>query len=124
MPRSSFTSASRRSTAAIFPLFEENTNPDLTADLKEGLDLGRDIGPDAPEVVQGLPLHGPTQWPDDLPGFRQTAEMYFAVMRALAENLMRGLALALDLDPSYFADKIDRPCAPMRLINFGDQMAR
>ena len=40
-----------------FPLFEENTDPTLTADLKEGFDIGRDLGPDTPEVRRGLPLH-------------------------------------------------------------------
>lgn len=104
-----------------FPLFEENTDPDLTADLKEGLDLGRDLGPDAPEVVQGLPLHGPNQWPDGLPGFRRTTEAYFAAMRGLAEDLMRGFALALGLAPDFFADKIDRPCASLRLLHYPPQ---
>lgn len=104
-----------------FPLFEENTDPTLTADLKEGLDLGRDLGPDAPEVTQGLPLHGPNQWPAALPGFRETAEAYFAAMRSLAETLMRGFALALDLEPEFFADKIDRPCASLRLLHYPPQ---
>jgi isopenicillin N synthase-like dioxygenase len=104
-----------------FPLFEENTDPDMTADLKEGLDLGRDLGADAPEVIQGLPLHGPNQWPDDLPGFRRTAEAYFGAMQGLAETLMRGLALALGLDAWFFADKIDRPCASLRLLHYPPQ---
>ncbi len=104
-----------------FPLFEENTDPDLTADLKEGLDLGRDLGPDAPEVRQGLPLHGPNQWPDGLPRFRDTTQAYFAAMRQLAETLMRGFALALGLAPDFFADKIDRPCASLRLLHYPPQ---
>jgi len=104
-----------------FPLFEENTDPDLTADLKEGLDLGRDLGSDAPEVVQGLPLHGPNQWPDSLPEFRDTTEAYFAAVRGLAETLMRGFALALGLRPEFFADKIDRPCASLRLLHYPPQ---
>ena len=104
-----------------FPLFEENTDPDLTADFKEGLDLGRDLGPEAPEVVQGLPLHGPNQWPEGLPDFRETTEAYFGAMRSLAETLMRGFALALDLAPDFFADKIDRPCASLRLLHYPPQ---
>lgn len=103
------------------PLFEENTDPALTADLKEALDLGRDLGPDAPEVVQGLPLHGPNQWPAGLPGFRETAVAYFGAMRTLAETLMRGFALALGLEPDHFAGKIDRPCASLRLLHYPPQ---
>lgn len=104
-----------------FPLFEENTDPDLTADLKEGFDMGRDLGPDAPEVVQCLPLHGPNQWPESLPKFRATAETYFAAMRSLAETLMRGFALALRLEPDFFADKVNRPLAQLRLLHYPPQ---
>lgn len=104
-----------------FPLFEENTDPNLTADLKEGLDIGRDLGPDAPEVKQGLPLHGPNQWPADLPGFKETEDAYFAAMTRLAETLMRGFALALGLKADFFADKIDRPCASHRLLHYPPQ---
>jgi isopenicillin N synthase-like dioxygenase len=104
-----------------FSLFEENTDPGLTADLKEGLDIGRELGPDDPEVRRGLPLHGPNQWPTDLPGFRTTTDAYFTAMRSLAETLMRGFALALDLTPDFFADKIDQPCASLRLLHYPPQ---
>jgi isopenicillin N synthase-like dioxygenase len=104
-----------------FPLFEENTDPNMTADLKEGFDLGRDLGPDAPEVRQGLPLHGPNQWPDQPPKFRATAEAYFAAMTGLASTLMRGFALALGLEADFFADKIDRPLAQLRLLHYPPQ---
>jgi len=104
-----------------FPLFEENTDPALTADLKEGFDIGRDLGPDAPEVQRGLPLHGPNQWPENAIGFRTTAERYFAAMRDLASSLMRAIALALDLRPDWFADKTDRPLAQVRLLHYPPQ---
>ena len=104
-----------------FPLFEENTDPTTTADLKEGFDLARDLGPDAPEVLGGLPLHGPNQWPDGLPVFRRTAETYFAELLRLGSVLMRGFAIALDLDPNFFDDKIDRPMAQLRLLHYPPQ---
>jgi isopenicillin N synthase-like dioxygenase len=113
----------RRSTVhrGYFPLFEENTDPDMTADLKEGFDLGRDLGPEAPEVQKGLPLHGPNQWPAVPAEFRDTAEAYFAAMSGLAATLMRGFALALDLKADFFADKIDRPLAQLRLLHYPPQ---
>jgi isopenicillin N synthase-like dioxygenase len=42
-------------------------------------------------------------------------------MRSLAETLMRGFALALDLAPDFFADKIDQPCASLRLLHYPPQ---
>jgi len=104
-----------------FPLFEENTDPTMTADLKEGFDIGRDLGPDDPEVRAGLPLHGANQWPADAPGFRAAAEAYFAELCRLGERLMRGFALALDMPADYFADKIDRPLAQLRLLHYPPQ---
>lgn len=104
-----------------FPVFEENTDPTMTADLKEGFDLGRDLHADAPEVRAGLPLHGANQWPDHAPAFRRTAETYFAALSRLGERLMRGFAIALDLDPAFFEDKIDRPLAQLRLLHYPPQ---
>lgn len=104
-----------------FPLFEENTDPAMTADLKEGFDIGRDLGPDAPEVLAGLPLHGANQWPPAAPDFRAAADSYFNAQCRLGERLMRGFALALDLAPDFFADKIDRPLAQLRLLHYPPQ---
>ena len=104
-----------------FPLFEENTDPAMTADLKEGFDMGRDLGPSDPEVVAGLPLHGANQWPQGDPGFRAAADAYFAALCRLGERLMRGFAIALDLEPDFFADKIDRPLAQLRLLHYPPQ---
>jgi isopenicillin N synthase-like dioxygenase len=104
-----------------FPVFEENTDPTLTADLKEGFDIARDLCPDAPEVKAGYPLHGPNQWPAGDAEFRARGEAYFAGLRRLAERLMRGFAIALDLAPDHFADKIDRPMAQLCLLHYPPQ---
>jgi isopenicillin N synthase-like dioxygenase len=104
-----------------FPLFEENTDPDLTADLKEGFDMARDLDGDAPEVRAGLPLHGPNQWPDSPETFKPVAQRYFAEMTRLGHAIMRGFALALDLPEDFFEDKIDRPLAQLRLLHYPPQ---
>jgi len=106
-----------------FPLFEENTDPTLTADLKEGFDLARDLPADDPDVLAGKPLHGANVWPDEalVPGFRAAIETYYGALRRLGERLMRGFALALDLPPDWFADKIDRPLAQLRLLHYPPQ---
>ena len=104
-----------------FPIFEENTDPTFTADLKEGFDLGRDLGPEDPGVRRGLPLHGPNQWPANAPEFRAAATVYFAALSDLAARLMRGFAIALELEPTFFADKIDQPLAQLRLLHYPPQ---
>jgi isopenicillin N synthase-like dioxygenase len=104
-----------------FPTFEENTDPDLTADLKEGFDLGRHLEPDDPEVMSGLPLHGPNQWPTTPAGFRETADAYFAALTTLGHAILRGFAMSLDLPSDFFEDKINRPLAQLRLLHYPPQ---
>lgn len=104
-----------------FPLFEENTDPNLTADLKEGFDLAMELGPDDPDVRKGTPLHGPNVWPGALPGFRDTCLAYHGAMTDLARTLLRAFALALDIDEFFFRDKVSKPLAQLRLLHYPPQ---
>lgn len=104
-----------------FPLFEENTDPERTADLKEGFDLARDLGPQDPQVLAGLPLHGPNHWPAGLPGFQEALMAYFDRLCGLSHMLLEGFALSLDLAEDFFSDKIDRPLAQLRLLRYPPQ---
>ncbi|SMF17346.1 Isopenicillin N synthase [Tistlia consotensis] len=108
------------------PLFEENTDPEDTADKKEAFDLGVDLAADDPDVVAGKPLHGPNTWPEAalLPAFRPTIEAYDAEMRRLAGDLLRAFALGLELPEQWFADKVDRPLAQLRLLHYPPQAGR
>ena len=104
-----------------FPLFEENTDPAQVSDLKEGFDLGRDLGPGHPAVEAGLPLHGPNQWPCRPDGFQKTMEDYFRALNCLAETLMEAIALSLDLPRDYFLEYVDDPLAQLRLLHYPPQ---
>ncbi len=106
-----------------FPAFEENTNPELTGDLKEGFDLARDLPVDHPDVLASKPLHGPNVWPDPelSPDFRPTMERYFAEMAGLGRLLLRCFALGLSLPEDWFEDKVDAPLAQLRLLHYPPQ---
>lgn len=104
-----------------YGLFEENTDPTKTGDLKEGFDIALELGADDPDVIAGKPYHGPNQWPAGLPGFRETLEEYYAAMRGLAATLMRGFALALRLDEDFFDGKIAKPLAQLRTLHYPPQ---
>ncbi|MEX2630575.1 MAG: 2-oxoglutarate and iron-dependent oxygenase domain-containing protein [Tistlia sp.] len=118
----------RRSAAhrGYIPLYEENTDPAGTADRKEAFDLGRDLGPEDPDVLVGKPLHGPNTWPEPalLPDFRPTIEAYEAEMQRLARDLLRAFALGLELPERWFDDKVDRPLSNLRLLHYPPQAGR
>jgi isopenicillin N synthase-like dioxygenase len=87
------------------------------ADFKEAFNIGLDLPPDDPEVQAGKPFRGVNVWPDT-PGFRATALAYFNAMWRLGCDLHEAIAADLKLPPRYFADKLDRPMATLRLLHY------
>lgn len=55
-----------------------------------------------PDVLANKPMHGPNQWPDDLPGYRAAVTRYIDHLNALGFDLMRGIAISLGLPEQYF----------------------
>jgi len=79
-----------------------NQHPGFVPDRKESFEIGMDLPPDHPDVVAGLPLHGPNRWPAELPWLRAAAEPYFAATHALGRALLRLFAVSLDMPEGYF----------------------
>jgi isopenicillin N synthase-like dioxygenase len=94
-------------------------------DLKEGLYFGAELGEDHPMARAGVPLHGPNLFPANIPGFRETVLEYMDAMTRLGHALMRGVALSLGLDESYFAERYTGdPLTLFRIFNYPTQSAR
>ena len=106
-----------------FPVGQELTSG--KPDLKEGLYFGAERGDDDPMVQQGLPLHGRNLFPADMPAFRRAVLDYITAMTDLGHTLMRGIALSLGLEPSYFADRYTGdPLVLFRIFNYPPDSAR
>jgi isopenicillin N synthase-like dioxygenase len=91
--------------------------PGQKKDLKASFDFGVDLPLDDPDVVAGVPLHGPNQWPD-MPGFRAALEAYSAGVNAAGMKLMRVLAISLDLEQDFFTKFYSKPSILSRVIHY------
>lgn len=107
-----------------FALGGENLDPAKqqdAGDFKEGIKIGRDLPPDHPRVRAGTPLHGPDQWPADLPGWRETMQAYYDACERLGLQLMRAFALALELPENYFDRYLREPMATLGPLHYPPQ---
>ena len=85
-----------------FPLRGEITSG--RPDRKEGLYVGLDHPAEHPRVVAGTPLHGHNLLPAD--GLGAAVDDWLAALRPVADAVMRGIALGLGLDGSWFEDHL------------------
>lgn len=104
-------------------ILEEGTQPEL----KEGFYIGADIPTSHPYFVNKKLNSGPNQWPEalgpELQAFKSgTMEYYNATLR-LAADLLKAIALSLDLEEEYFAKFMDGAVATMRLLHYPTQPA-
>jgi isopenicillin N synthase-like dioxygenase len=105
-----------RAWRGYFPVGDELTSG--RPDLKEGLYFGQELGPEHPRVRAGVPLHGPNLFPA-IPGFRETVLAYMEAVTQAGHAVMRGIALSLGLDESYFENRYTGdPLVLFRIFNY------
>ncbi len=78
-------------------------------DYKEFYQIGLELPEDDPDVRAGQPLRGPNNWPDWLPGFRPAMERFFDEIAACGGDLLRAVAISLDLGQDFFARRYLKP---------------
>lgn len=84
-----------------FPVGAELTSG--RPDRKEGLYIGTELPSDDPRVLAQLPLHGPNLFPDHPDGLGPAAIDWMEAVTEVGHAIMSGLAIALGLDPHWFA---------------------
>ncbi|GAB4368905.1 MAG: 2-oxoglutarate and iron-dependent oxygenase domain-containing protein [Kiloniellaceae bacterium] len=90
-------------------------------DLKEGVKIGRDLAGDHPLVKAGTPLHGPNQWPANLPGWQGAMQSYFDALVGLGKQIMHAFALSLELDECFFDRQLTDPMATLGPLHYPPQ---
>jgi isopenicillin N synthase-like dioxygenase len=95
----------------------ERLDDTAMADQKEAFNIGLELPPDDAEVLAAKPFRGMNLWPD-LPGWRDQVLAYYDTCMRIQGDLHRGFALDLGLAEDFFADKMDRPAAVLRLLRY------
>jgi len=98
---------------------------DTPPDLQEAWVMTPEFIPNDPyyQNEMGHYFFAKNKWPKDVPGFRETVLEYFETMVVLSMKMMGVLALALDLNENFFANKIDKATNQFRLIRYPPQDA-
>ncbi len=102
----------------------ENLDPakqKKAGDLKEGVKIGRDLPLEHALVQANTPLHGPNQWPQDLPGWRDTMQAYYDAMEALGRQMLHAFALALQLPETHFDNWLNTPMTTLGPLHYPPQ---
>jgi isopenicillin N synthase-like dioxygenase len=96
-------------------------NANNKPNLLEGFLVKRDLPADHPDVLAGKLYRGMNQWPDGLPGFRETCVAYCDAVERLAKRLLPVYAAALDLPEHYFDPAFVEPQYTLRLAHYPRQ---
>ena len=95
----------------------ETLDPTHGRDKKEAFNIGVELHPDDPALAAGEPYRALNAWPRT-PGFRDTFIEYFDACLALGLDIHRAFARDLALREDFFADKLARPLATLRLLRY------
>ena len=88
-------------------------------DLVEAFFMARESGTNS-DGPEGLSSPSGNQWPEGLPGFRETLIEYFDTLEALCERLLPVYASALDLSTDFFDEAFldGKACCAQRLSHY------
>jgi len=104
----------RASISRASQVYEGERKPNLVS----AFFLKRDLAPDHPDVVENKRFRGLNQWPDGLPGFRETCVAYMDALENLAKRMIPLYAVALDLPADYFDKAFADPQYTLRLSHY------
>jgi isopenicillin N synthase-like dioxygenase len=77
----------------------------------------------APMEYFDVAVDGASRWPPagDLPGFERAVRAYQAAILDVAGELLAALAIALELDPGFFAERMRAPQCFVRMMHYEPQ---
>lgn len=96
-----------------------NLEGSKTYDAKEVFFWGLDVADDDPDVLAGLPMVHPNQWPDDVaPFLRRDILPYYNAVLDLSRKLLAALAIGLGQSASMFQSAYQKPLGRGQLVYY------
>ncbi|WP_073096787.1 isopenicillin N synthase family dioxygenase [Cyclobacterium lianum] len=88
-----------------------------TGDLKEFYHVGQpmDLIPNDDTVIEDYPQN---VWPEEVPGFREISLKVYQTIEEAGIQMLRAIALNLDLEETYFDDKVRYGNSILRSIHY------
>ena len=88
-----------------------------TGDLKEFYHVGQELDsiPDSDETKKEYPDN---IWPSEVPEFKEIANEAYRTLEAAGKNMLKAIALYLDLEENYFEDKVAFGNSILRQIHY------
>ncbi|WP_113923954.1 isopenicillin N synthase family dioxygenase [Cognataquiflexum aquatile] len=88
-----------------------------TGDLKEFYHVGQELDtiPDSDETKKEYPDN---IWPSEVPEFKDIANEAYRTLEAAGKNMLKAIALYLELDENYFEDKVAYGNSILRQIHY------
>lgn len=96
----------------------EQLDPANPGDCKESFDMGLNLPANHALIGPDRPLYGPNQYPPALPDFQQQMETHYWEMLELGKKVLSALAIALNIEEDFFADKFEHPLSVLRFLHY------
>lgn len=104
------------------PMKRKGNDPALRGNIHEAFHYYLERDADHPDITQGLPLRGPNQWPQAIPGFRDAMLRYYERIDRLAFAMLPLFETALGLPEGKLAGYFTDPMTMVRLLHYPPQL--
>ena len=86
-----------------------------TGDLKEFYHVGQEVADDTDPIKKEYPAN---IWPDEVPGFQKSTFTAYRTLESAGQDVLRAIALYLELPENYFDDKVKHGNSILRPIHY------
>lgn len=99
------------------PIGEENLEEDAPKDWKETFDMALDLPTTHALVAKYPKMYGPNRYPDNAKAV-ETLHQYYQAAFNVSQNLLKAMALALELEETFFTKNFNNHVTVLRMIHY------